>query len=148
MGKVYVFLADGFETVEAMAPIDVMRRAGLQVVVVSIMGRLEVVSAQGAWHQEPWRALRPFSQCKHPSTLALGKCGDFPFSGRNKQCSDHMWNSGASQGLLCKVSPRLEAIWKQEQDLRGAKSRRTCPRASEFLVCAHSLNCVQLFVTP
>ena len=47
MGKVYVFLADGFETVEAMAPIDVMRRAGLQVVVVSIMGRLEVVSAQG-----------------------------------------------------------------------------------------------------
>ena len=106
------------------------------------------VRHEEAWHQEPWRALRPFSQCKHPSTLALGKCGDFPFFGRNKQCSDHMWNSGASQGLLCKVSPRLEAIWKQEQDLQGAKSRRTCPRASEFLVCAHSLNCVQLFVTP
>ncbi len=46
MNKVYVFLADGFETVEALAPVDVMRRAGLQVVTVSIMGRKEVVSAQ------------------------------------------------------------------------------------------------------
>ena len=46
MNKVYVFLADGFETVEALAPVDVMRRAGLDVVTVSIMGRSEVVSAQ------------------------------------------------------------------------------------------------------
>ena len=46
MGKIYVFLADGFETVEALAPIDVMRRAGLDVVTVSIMGRKEIVSAQ------------------------------------------------------------------------------------------------------
>ena len=42
----YVFLADGFETVEALAPVDVMRRAGLQVTTVSIMGRSNVVSAQ------------------------------------------------------------------------------------------------------
>ena len=46
MNKVYVFLADGFETVEALAPVDVMRRAGLDVVTVSIMGHSEVVSAQ------------------------------------------------------------------------------------------------------
>ena len=46
MDKVYVFLADGFETVEALAPVDVMRRAGLQVMTVSIMGRSNVVSAQ------------------------------------------------------------------------------------------------------
>ena len=44
--KVYVFLADGFETVEALAPVDVMRRAGIDVVTVSIMGRKDVVSAQ------------------------------------------------------------------------------------------------------
>lgn len=47
MNKVYIFLADGFETVEALAPVDVMRRAGLSVTVVSIMGRYEVLSAQG-----------------------------------------------------------------------------------------------------
>ena len=46
MNKVYVFLADGFETVEALAPVDVMRRAGLDVVTVSIMESREVVSAQ------------------------------------------------------------------------------------------------------
>lgn len=41
-----MFLADGFETVEALAPVDVMRRAGLDVVTVSIMGRRDVLSAQ------------------------------------------------------------------------------------------------------
>ena len=46
MKKVYLFLADGFETVEALAPVDVMRRAGIEVVTVSIMQRREVVSAQ------------------------------------------------------------------------------------------------------
>ena len=46
MKKVYLFLADGFETVEALAPVDVMRRAGIEVVTVSIMGRADVISAQ------------------------------------------------------------------------------------------------------
>lgn len=47
MSKVYLFLADGFETVEALAPVDVMRRAGIDVVTVSIMDGREVLSAQG-----------------------------------------------------------------------------------------------------
>lgn len=47
MSKIFLFLADGFETVEALAPVDVMRRAGLEVVTTSIMGRKEVISAQG-----------------------------------------------------------------------------------------------------
>ena len=46
MNKVYLFLADGFETVEALAPVDVMRRAGIDVVTVSVMGRKSIVSAQ------------------------------------------------------------------------------------------------------
>ena len=47
MSKIYLFLADGFETVEALAPVDVMRRAGLEVVTTSIMGRKEVTSGHG-----------------------------------------------------------------------------------------------------
>lgn len=46
MSRVYVFLADGFETVEALAPVDVMRRAGIDVTTVSIMEDRNVVSAQ------------------------------------------------------------------------------------------------------
>lgn len=45
MKKVIVYLADGFEETEAMFPIDVMRRAGIDVVTASITDSLEVVSS-------------------------------------------------------------------------------------------------------
>ena len=44
---IYVFLATGFEDIEALAPIDIMRRAGLQVQTVSITGQQIVMSAHG-----------------------------------------------------------------------------------------------------
>lgn len=43
MAKVYVFLADGFEDVEALIPIDVLRRGGVEVVTVSVMADSQVV---------------------------------------------------------------------------------------------------------
>lgn len=43
----YVFLADGFEEIEALAPVDVMRRAGLSVVMVSVTENLVVQGAHG-----------------------------------------------------------------------------------------------------
>lgn len=47
MAKAYVFLADGFEDIEALAPIDIMRRGGVEVVTVGITGTNEVISAHG-----------------------------------------------------------------------------------------------------
>ena len=41
-----LFLADGFEELEAITVIDLLRRAELNVVTVSIMGRKKVVSAR------------------------------------------------------------------------------------------------------
>ncbi len=38
MAKVYEFLADGFEDIEALAPVDILRRGGVTVVTVSVMG--------------------------------------------------------------------------------------------------------------
>lgn len=43
--KAYVFLANGFEETEAIAPIDVMRRAGIDVVTVSVTGEEMVTSS-------------------------------------------------------------------------------------------------------
>ena len=44
---IYVFLATGFEDIEALAPVDIMRRAGLEVQTVSITGERIVESAHG-----------------------------------------------------------------------------------------------------
>ena len=42
MSKVYVFLADGFEEVEGLTAVDMLRRAKVDLTTVSIMGRKEV----------------------------------------------------------------------------------------------------------
>ena len=47
MAKVYVFLANGFEDVEALIPVDVLRRGGVDVVTVSTTGQSIVESAHG-----------------------------------------------------------------------------------------------------
>ncbi len=44
---IYVFLATGFEDIEAIAPVDIMRRLGLTVTTVSVTGERVVTSAHG-----------------------------------------------------------------------------------------------------
>ncbi|MBQ6312536.1 MAG: DJ-1/PfpI family protein [Lachnospiraceae bacterium] len=46
MSKAIVFLADGLEECEGLITVDILRRAGVETVMASIMGRLEVVSAR------------------------------------------------------------------------------------------------------
>lgn len=45
--KHYVFLAEGFEDIEALSVVDVLRRAGEEVCTVSIQDTLHVTSAHG-----------------------------------------------------------------------------------------------------
>ena len=47
MPRVYVFIAEGFEEVEALTPIDVLRRCGADVVAVSIATDMKVRGAHG-----------------------------------------------------------------------------------------------------
>ncbi len=45
MKKVYVLLADGFETVEALTPVDILHRCGVDVVMVSVGDDIVVKSS-------------------------------------------------------------------------------------------------------
>lgn len=47
MHRSFIFLAEGFEEIEAITPIDVMRRAGMDVKTVSITDNRQVTGAHG-----------------------------------------------------------------------------------------------------
>lgn len=47
MHRSFIFLAEGFEEIEALTPVDVLRRAGMDVKTVSISDNKEVVGAHG-----------------------------------------------------------------------------------------------------
>jgi 4-methyl-5(b-hydroxyethyl)-thiazole monophosphate biosynthesis len=47
MKKVLIHFADGFEEIEAITPVDVLRRAGCEVITISVTGKREVPSARG-----------------------------------------------------------------------------------------------------
>ena len=47
MEKVYVFFAEGFEEIEGLTVVDILRRAGIDTVMVSIGQNLEVTGSHG-----------------------------------------------------------------------------------------------------
>lgn len=47
MAKVYEFLANGFEEIEGLAPVDILRRGGIDATTVSITGSREVTTSHG-----------------------------------------------------------------------------------------------------
>ncbi|MBR6382139.1 MAG: DJ-1/PfpI family protein [Lachnospiraceae bacterium] len=52
MSKLALFLADGFEEIEGLTVVDICRRCGLDLVTVSVMGRLDIMGS----HQIPVKA--------------------------------------------------------------------------------------------
>lgn len=45
MAKVYLFLADGFEEIEGLTVVDLLRRAGIDITMVSITGDIKVTGS-------------------------------------------------------------------------------------------------------
>lgn len=47
MEKAYIFLADGFEEIEGLTVVDILRRAGVEIQMVSMMGHKELTGSHG-----------------------------------------------------------------------------------------------------
>ncbi|MBR3022572.1 MAG: DJ-1/PfpI family protein [Bacteroidaceae bacterium] len=82
MKKVYVFLAEGFEEIEALTPVDIMRRAELDVVTVSIYEDLTVVGAHGI----PVMADTIFGLCDYDDAALLFLPGGMPGAANLLNC--------------------------------------------------------------
>lgn len=90
MAKVYEFLAEGFEEIEALMPVDVLRRAGIEIKTVSVMDSQEVMSA----HQIGVLADMMFADSDYADADMLLLPGGMPGASNLR---DH---SGLSQLLL------------------------------------------------
>jgi len=75
MAKVYVFLANGFEDVEALIPIDVLRRGGVEVITVSTTGDTQIVETA---HQVQIVADAMFEDCDFSDADLLMLPGGMP----------------------------------------------------------------------
>ena len=75
MAKVYVFLANGFEDVEALIPVDVLRRGGVEVVTVSVVDDSQVVETA---HRVQVVADAMFDECDFSDADLLMLPGGMP----------------------------------------------------------------------
>ena len=91
MAKVYVFLANGFEDVEALIPVDVLRRGGVEVVTVSVTGDSQVVESA---HRVQMVADAMFEDCDFADADLLLLPGGMPGA---SNLNDH---EGVRQALL------------------------------------------------
>lgn len=75
MAKVYVFLANGFEDIEALIPIDVLRRGGVEVVTVSVEEGSQIVETS---HRVQVMADAMFDDCDFSDADLLVLPGGMP----------------------------------------------------------------------
>lgn len=89
MKKVIVFLADGCEVIEALTPVDMLRRAGIEVETISINGQKTVMTS----HKVAITADYIFEEVKHIEADAVILPGGMPGT----------TNLGEHQGVLATV---------------------------------------------
>ena len=98
---IFVFLAPGFEESEAICPIDILRRAGLDVVTVSITDDREVTGAHGITVKADV-CLADMPDC-HPDAILLP--GGMPGTLNLKACDAlrHYLLKAERDTLLCAI---------------------------------------------
>ncbi|MBO4337427.1 MAG: DJ-1/PfpI family protein [Lachnospiraceae bacterium] len=130
MAKAAIFLAEGFETVEALAVVDLCRRAGVELDTVSITEEKRVVSSQSI----PVEADKVMAQAELDSYDMLILPGGMPGTVNLENCEalmqklDEFNEKGKNLSAIC-AAPR---IFGKRGFLKGRKA--TCyPGAEVFL---------------
>lgn len=103
MAKVYIFLANGFEDVEALIPVDVLRRGGVEVITVSVTGESQVVETS---HQVQIVTDAMFEDCDFSDADLLLLPGGMPGA-------SHLYeHAGVRQAVLAQAEAgkRIAAI--------------------------------------
>ena len=107
MRKVYVFLADGFEEIEGLTVVDILRRAQIDVETVSVMGREEILGS----HKIRVKADRLLEEIRPEEAQMLVLPGGLKGTENLEQCR-----------------PLLEAVKKAYDDGRKVAAICAAPR--------------------
>ena len=99
MKAICIFLAEGFEEMEAMFPLDIMRRGGLNVKTVSVTGEKTVVSS----HQVPIVADMLFEDLKEEDVEMIVLPGGLP-GATNLDAHAASLSSGLANGSMASRS--------------------------------------------
>lgn len=134
MAKVYEFLADGFEEIEGLAPVDILRRGGVDIQTVSIPDTEWVQSSHGV----TVKADRLFKDCDFGDADMLLLPGGMPGSTR---LNEHAGVKDALRRHAAKGG-RIGAICAAPMVLGGMRllegRRATCsPGFEKHLTGAH-----------
>lgn len=130
MKKVYVFFADGFEEIEAFASVDVLRRAGFDVEMVSVMDN-EIV--KGA-HQISVFCDKNIENCDFYDASLLLLPGGMPGAQTLGECEDlkRALCTAAEKGVTLAAICAAPMVLGQLGLLKGKKA--TCYPGFEHLL--------------
>ena len=99
MSTIHVFFADGFEEIEALTVVDVLRRAELDVIMTSVTGKKDVTGAHGVIVQ----CDETFESCDFSKAVQLVLPGGMPGA-------ETLANHKGLQELLNKFNKEQKAI--------------------------------------
>ncbi|MGF7146120.1 4-methyl-5(b-hydroxyethyl)-thiazole monophosphate biosynthesis [Anaerotaenia torta] len=130
MAKVYLFLADGFEEIEGLTVVDLLRRAEIETVMVSVTGNIQVAGA----HQITVTADALFEETDYSDAGLLVLPGGMPGTIHllKHEGLDRLLRKAASEGTRLAAICAAPRVLGQKGLLRGRKA--TCyPGNEEFL---------------
>ena len=132
MSKAYVFLANGFEDVEALIPVDVLRRGGVNVITVSCVDGSQVVESA---HGVRIEADALFEDCNFDDADLLLLPGGMPGASNlynHQGVRQAVADQDAANGLIAAICAAPAVVLGQMGLLRGR--RVTCYPGFEMML--------------